>query len=439
MARQRTLLASSLLALALTACQTSNTDTAQDTADFAGAATMQLNVNMTQENNVPYYEQENTGTDCNIAEKIDYADLTEIQELPNPFIHMNGEPVTTASDWRCRRAEISAQMQRWIYGEKPAPTASLSTEASADSITVNLSDNGQSINFTAEIQWPTTGSAPYPALIGIGQPRLNNQQILDMGVAIISFPQNEVGAHSGLESRGQGSFYSLYGEDHSAASTVAWAWGVSRLIDALEQTSELNIDPHRLGLTGCSRNGKGALVTGALDERIVLTIVQESGSGGSAAWRVADAQLASGQNVQTARQIVTENTWLSTDFEQFGESVPKLPVDNHELLALVAPRGLLVLENTGMEWLGNESAWTSALAAREVYKALGVPTNMGVTQVGGHRHCVVPESQEPAVNAFIQRFLLDQPVNTDLVETDAEYTLDRERWIPWKTPMLGQM
>jgi len=427
------ILACSILTLVLAACQHSNTDAEQSIDEHIGYTPTQINMN------APRFEHENTGADCKIAEKIDYADLTEIKELPNPFIGMNGEPVTHASDWRCRRAEIGAQMQRWIYGEKPAPTASLNAEASADSIKVSLSDNGQSIDFTAEIQWPTTGTPPYPALIGIGQPRLNNQQILDMGVAIINFPQNEVGAHSGLESRGKGSFYSLYGEDHSAASTVAWAWGVSRLIDALEQTSELNIDPHRLGLTGCSRNGKGALVTGALDERIVLTIVQESGSGGSAAWRVADAQLASGQNVQTARQIVTENTWLSTNFEQFGESVNKLPVDNHELLAMVAPRGLLVLENTGMEWLGNESAWTSAMAAREVYKALGVPTNMGVTQVGGHRHCVVPESQEPAVNAFIKRFLLNESLDTDLVETDAEYTLDRERWIPWETPMLGDM
>lgn len=428
MAHKRTL-ASTLLALVLTACQGSVTDSSLETAPVTERTSA----------NVPYYDQENTGADCSIAPKGDYADLTEIQELPDPFLRMNGERVTSVADWRCRRAEISAQIQRWIYGEKPGPTASVNAEAGTDSLAVSLSDNDKSIDFTAEIQWPTVGTPPYPALIGIGQPRLNNQQILDMGVAIISFPQNEVGAHSGLESRGKGSFYRLYGQDHSAASTVAWAWGVSRLIDALEQTSELKIDPRRLGLTGCSRNGKGALVTGALDERIVLTIVQESGSGGSAAWRVSDAQLASGQNVQTARQIVTENTWLSTNFEQFGESVPKLPVDNHELLALIAPRGLLVLENTDMEWLGNESAWTSALAAREVYKALGVPTNMGVTQVGGHPHCIVPESQEPAVNAFIERFLLGEPVNTNFVETDADYSLDRARWIPWETPMLGQM
>jgi hypothetical protein len=385
---------------------------------------------------VPVFSQENTGADCTVAKKMDYTNLPAVQALPDPFQWMSGERLATINDWHCRRAEISAQLQRWIYGPKPAPTARVSAEAGTDSLTVTVNDQGKSIEFTAQIQWPNSGTPPYPALMGIGSPRLNNQQLLDQGVAIIHFPNDILGAHNGLESRGKGAFYTLYGEDHRAASTVAWAWGVSRLIDALEQTESLAIDPQRLGVTGCSRNGKGALVTGALDERIVLTIVQESGSGGSAAWRVSDAQLASGQNVQTARQIVTENTWLSLELEQFAESVPRLPVDNHELLALVAPRGLLVLENTDMEWLGNESAWTSSLAAREVYKALGVPANMGVTQVGGHRHCVVPESQEPAINAFVKRFLLNEKADTDIQESDGSYTVDRERWIPWDTPDL---
>ncbi len=385
---------------------------------------------------VPSYPVENTGADCVISPKLAYADLPVIEALPDPFRWMNGEQVTTVSEWRCRRAEISAQLQRWVYGHKPDPAGKVSAETGPNSLTVTVSDQGNTIEFTADIQWPTSGTPPYPAMIGIGPPRLDTDQLLDMGVAIINFPNNELGAHAGLESRGKGLFFELYGEDQGAASTIAWAWGISRLIDALEQLDNLAIDPARLGVTGCSRNGKGAIVSGALDERLVLTIVQESGSGGSAAWRVADAQLDRGQNVQTARQIVTENTWLGTDFEQFGESVPKLPVDNHELLGLVAPRGLLLLENTGIEWLGSESAWTSALAAREIYNALGVPNNMGVTQVGGHRHCVLPESQQPAVDAFVKRFLLGESVDTAIVETDAGYTADYQRWIPWTTPDL---
>src|SRR4051812_15786894 len=86
--------------------------------------------------------------------------------------------------------------------------------------------------------------------------------------------------------RGQGKFYTLYGSGHSAGALTAWAWGVSRIIDALELTPAAGINPQKIGVTGCSRNGKGAIVAGALDERIALTIPQESGSGGSACWRL---------------------------------------------------------------------------------------------------------------------------------------------------------
>ena len=93
------------------------------------------------------------------------------------------------------------------------------------------------------------------------------------------------------------------GSNHPTGALMAWAWGVSRLIDAIEKTPEVRIDAKHLAVTGCSRNGKGALAAGAFDERIALTIPQESGSGGAASWRVSDFQ---GPGVQRLRQIVTE-------------------------------------------------------------------------------------------------------------------------------------
>src|SRR5690606_39676002 len=161
---------------------------------------------------------------------------------------------------------------------------------------------------------------------------------------------------------GNGKFYTLYGSNHGAGAMTAWAWGVSRLIDALEKTPSANIDASRLGMTGCSRNGKGALIAGALDERILLTIPQESGSGGSASWRVSDAQKAAGQNVQTLSQIVTENVWFRSSFSQFANSANRLPFDHHQVMGMIAPRALLVIENTSMEWLGNLSAYTASVA-----------------------------------------------------------------------------
>jgi hypothetical protein len=218
---------------------------------------------------------------------------------------------------------------------------------------------------------------------------------------------------------------------------MAWAWGVSRLIDALEQTPDARIDPTRLAITGCSRNGKGAIVAGAFDERIALTIAQESGSGGAAGWRVSDAQLASGQNVQTLRQIVQENVWFTQGFGQFAHSASRLPFDQHSVMALIAPRGLLVIENTSMEWLGNQSAYINSMAAREVWKALGSADAMGFSQVGGHNHCQLPPSQYGHVAGFAKKFLLgDRNAATSVLETDGRFARDLEPWVDWKTPAL---
>jgi hypothetical protein len=140
--------------------------------------------------------------------------------------------------------------------------------------------------------------------------------------------------------------------------------------------------------------------------------------------------------VQTLRQIVTENVWFRSSFGEFSEAAARLPYDHHQVLALVAPRGLLVIENTAMEWLGNQSAWVSALAAREAWVALGVADRMGVSQFSHPDHCRLPAEQSPEVLAFVDRFLKGTPAKTDIVRTDGKFAVDRQRWMPWSTPAL---
>ncbi|XXR94253.1 hypothetical protein WMF44_27925 [Sorangium sp. So ce426] len=145
------------------------------------------------------------------------------------------------------------------------------------------------------------------------------------GVATAIFNNNDMGAQGGGGTRGTGIFYDLYGEDHPASSMIAWAWGISRIIDALEKTPAANIDPRRIAVTGCSRDGKGALTAGAFDERIVLTIPQESGAGGSASWRVSLAGKDAGENVQTLSHATGEQPWFRESFgANFGNKVTTL-------------------------------------------------------------------------------------------------------------------
>src|SRR5690606_29630335 len=110
----------------------------------------------------------------------------------------------------------------------------------------------------------------------------------------------------------------------------------------LTESDAAIIDASRLGVTGCSRNGKGALMAGALDERIALTIPQESGAGGAVAWRVAQSLSDNGKNIQTLSHAAGEQPWFRESFGQTfgGNNVARLPFDHHQLMGMVAPRGL---------------------------------------------------------------------------------------------------
>jgi hypothetical protein len=385
----------------------------------------------------PGPSDENTGGGCTLPELPSYGELTDHDELPDPFQSIDGTRIVRKDDWTCRRAEIGAQAEQLELGPKPRKPVDVTGSFDAGALVVTAGDADESLSFTATITLPTTGSAPYPAIIALGGSSLDNADLAALGIASIQFDNDDLAAQMNAGSRGHGKFYDLYGANHGAGAMMAWAWGVSRLIDALETTPETQIDAAHLGVTGCSRNGKGALIAGAFDERIVLTIPQESGSGGSASWRVSDAMLQAGTEVQTLSEITGENCWFRSSFSQFNTAAVRLPFDHHSILAMVAPRGLLVIENTSMVWLGNVSTYTASMVAHRVWDALGVPSAMGVSQVGGHNHCQFPASQGPVVLAFAKKFLLDDDsADTNVLSTDGGYTLDDARWVDWDTPTL---
>lgn len=375
--------------------------------------------------------------DCKLPEMPSYSSLKENNKLPDPFLMMNGKRITKKSEWKCRQAEIAALAQEFEYGYKPStPYSATSGSFKSDTIKITVNDNGKTISFSCKITYPTSGSAPYPAVIGMGMSNLNNSLLSGLGVAVISFPNNQIANQMNSDSRGKGKFYEMFGSDHSAGALMAWAWGVSRLIDALEKTPEARIDASRLGVTGCSRNGKGALCAGAFDERIKLTIPQEPGSGGAASWRVSDYMKAKDQNTQTLSQIVTENCWFRASFSQFSNTSNKLPFDQHSVMGLVAPRALLVIENDVL-WLGPESSWNSANAAHMIWEALGVPYKFGFSQTAAHPHCAYPKSQEAELTAFVQKFLIGNVSdNTSIMKTELGFTFDKERWVDWTVPVL---
>ena len=144
-------------------------------------------------------------------------------------------------------------------------------------------------------------------------------------------------------------------------------------------------------------------------------------------WRVSETL----GNVETLGR--TNYAWFLESMKQYElENVSRLPMDHHELAALIAPRALLVLGNPDYEWLADESGYVSCQAARKVWEAFGIEDRMGFSIVAEHMHCMLPESQYPEVEAFVDKFLLGkEDVDTNVTIAPMFEDVDYERWIKW--------
>src|SRR3954465_15202873 len=251
------------------------------------------------------------------------------------------------------------------------------------------------------------------------------------GGATMTFTDSQLVASHFNVTRGAGAYFTMY-PDRNTGAMIEWAWGVSRLIDGLYQTVDQNkIDLKRIGVTGCSYQGKMALYAGAFDERIALVIPEESGGGGEASWRFMATQTGT-EDLEAAQGTA----WYAQNLLQFkNKDAPKLPIDMHELVAMVAPRAILAIENTGIDRLGSQAGSVSMKAATEVYKALGIPDRIGFTQAAASAHCSFPSSQTADVQAFVDRFLAGMAsANTNIAKSS--YNTDLTKWITWTTPAL---
>ncbi|RGM15979.1 glycoside hydrolase [Bacteroides stercoris] len=375
------------------------------------------------------YDKEYTNDNFQLPEILPIDKLPEIATLPDPFAWADGSGRSTDfKDWKRHRFEIAHQLQHYELGMKPVtPRDSIEATLNNDTLRVIVHENGEVLLLTAPIKYPE-GNGPFPAIIGIGRPTgaLPEQLFDKRKIAQITFDFIQVMSHT--QKRGNEPINRLYPEQTEMGSYCAWSWGISRLIDGLEKVGKKSrIDLSHLAISGCSFAGKMALFAGAFDERIALTIAQEPGGGGVNAWRVSETL----ENVETLGR--TNYAWFLESMRQFaGKNVNRLPIDHHELAALIAPRALLVLGNTDYEWLAEESNYVSCQAARMVWKAFGIEDRMGFSIQGGHMHCMLPKSQYPEVEAFIDKFLLGKTdVDTFVTKADMFEDMDYLKWMPW--------
>ena len=342
--------------------------------------------------------------------------LPVIRELPDPL-----EGVKGFADWAKRRSDISHMIQHYGIGTKPTiEDGQVMARMTGDTLVVYVTVGGHTIRLQSEIRYPKVGKPPYALMIGTSMMSLPRQLFEDRPIAIMNFHEkqvNDYGQFGRHHERGEHDFDRLYPELSKNGAYSEWAWGLSRLIDGLQQLGPevTKIDTKHIGVTGCSYAGKMALYCGAFDERVALTIAQEPGGGGAAAWRKSHELTLTGKNLEDLDK--TDYHWfMESQKENFhGDSVYRLPYDQHELCALVCPRALLLLGNPDYEWLADPSMIVSAKAARKVWEQFGIADRFGFSVVAGHGHCQLPETQFPEVQAFIDKFLLGKKTDTSNV------------------------
>ena len=317
-------------------------------------------------------------------------EMPVITQLPDLFRYRDGRRVTQAEDWRERRAEVLETVLATEYGHlPPAPERLTLSPLSAFNVTYAYPDVGTTYRVSAE-PFDThfslsmiipAGEGPFPVIItGDGCWRYVTDEIviaaLKRGYALAIFDRTEIVP----DVHGAGLDRGLYAHcpQRDFGALAAWAWGYQRVIDLLAEFPR--IDRTRVAVTGHSRGGKAALLAGATDERIALTVPNNSGCGGAGSFHVPDEGGERLENLLDAFSF-----WFAPALAAYRDRAGDLPFDQHFLKALVAPRALLSTEARADIWASPRATRLLHDATRPIYRLLNAEARLGIWyREGGH-------------------------------------------------------
>ncbi len=333
-------------------------------------------------------------------------------ELPDPFEFDGGGRVKTEEDWQRRKAELYKSVIDLQYGTAPK-NEFLEVERiheALDHSVYRLHVGRKSRPMTFRMTLLLPNGVKNPPVIVDGDCCFNyymNKEWLNAamsrGVAWALFDRTEL-VHDVYSScgcqpeklenvynydtgRGKGQFYDSYPECRCGA-IAAWAWGYSRVVDALE-TIGLT-DKNFVVFTGHSRGGKTCALAGALDERAVIVNPNETNAGACSCYRTRMTAEVGGKifRSEELKDVAGGFVWWFGDrLLDYADKPQELPFDSHELKAMIAPRTLFVSEAADDIWGNPIGSWQTTAAAKEAYAFLGAEDELfWYFRHGGHFH-----------------------------------------------------
>lgn len=333
-------------------------------------------------------------------------------KLPDPFLCNDGTRLTDPKDWEKRRKEIFESAVTLQYGHMPPEPEFLEVEpiyvskkGRPNSYRIITGRRDHPVSFVMvlfktdrEEKCPVVVSGDLCFPYAFDKEYLNT--FLDNGINFCTFNRCELApdvAASSLKNIGeQNGEYELTSEvfeviktkncggalkacypEYDFGATAAWAWGYSRVVDALEILG--NVDLDMIAFTGHSRGGKTALLAGAVDTRAAIVNPNAPCMGGGSCYRLRIKAITEDGEEKPSEPL--ENicrvfpAWMGPEMDRYVDREEELPFDTHYLLSLVAPRVLFSSEAASDIWSNPVGIWQSNQAAREVYKFLGCEEN----------------------------------------------------------------
>jgi len=322
-------------------------------------------------------------------------------DLPELLVTAEGKTVETAEEWRnIRRPQILALFSNLVYGRVPKPASPIETEftiiktdpkfmggkATRKDVRIRLSNDKGKAEMLVLVFVPNNAAKPVPAFMkhsfndtksrdfdvhsmwpGLLRNGWPVGKFFERGYAFVAVYQQDLVGHNEVEFL-KGIHRLFYKKGQSFPKAHEWgvlsavAWGAMRAMDYLQ--ADEDVDEKRVAIMGHSKMGKATLWTAAQDERFALAISAQSGCAGAALWRR--------RSGETLEKMVTRFPyWLCRNAWKFVGREDDLPVDQHMLLACIAPRPVYVHSGVEDTWADGRGEYLSAYHASEVYRLLG--------------------------------------------------------------------